>query len=123
MTVILCVAVLALAVSHALTVLWLHGLSGRVDRVEIRQADRGWLDCTGHDADTLGRALSWDWRQRAGNGRWERVTRLDVIRPLPEGRSSETTDGVEWALQDDGRTLKLWIDGRWRDRQEGASYE
>lgn len=73
--------------------------------------------------DEWGRGLAEDWRQCAGNGCWERVTRLDVIRPLPEGRSSVPTDGVEWALQDDGRTLKLWIDGRWRDRQEGASYE
>ena len=81
---------------------------------------RGWDQ---RRMDELAEGLSQGWRQRAGNGVWERVTRLDVIRPLPEGRSSETTDGAEWALQDDGRTLKIWTDGRWRDRQKGASHE
>lgn len=89
----------------------------------IRGLNRRVTDLETARGDDLTRGLAASWGQRAGNGVWERVTRLDVIRPLPNGRLSETTDGVEWALQDDGRTLKLWIDGRWRDRQEGTVHE
>ena len=97
--------------------LFIGRIVSRIERLETRLSERShteWLRM-----QDLSRGLAEDWRQRAGNGIWQRVTRLDVIRPLPDGRSSETTDGVEWALQDDGRTLKIWTDGRWRDRQEG----